>query len=58
MAFNDIRIPRISNKTFKLVKKRAKINKRTINQEALALIEYALWAEKTSGISIPINIKL
>lgn len=58
MAFNDIRIPRVPDKTFKLVKKRAKDNKRSINQEALALIEYAIWAEKTSGIAIPTKVTL
>lgn len=58
MAFNDIRIPRVPDKTFKLVKKRAKANKREINKEALALIEYALWAEKKSGIALPTNVTL
>lgn len=46
MAFNDIRISRIDDDTFKEIKKSAERGVRKIHQQALYLIKLGLEAEK------------
>ena len=45
--FNDIRIPRVEQKTFDAIKELAKKEKRTISSQALVLIE--------KGLEVPIH---